>query len=67
MREQYEPNANEQIKRVSVRSGGAGYAHSGVVPRETRSAEGVLTDGALLAERAKSPKLSNGKVVRLGR
>lgn len=49
-----EPNPNQQqIKRVSVRSGGAGYAHSGIIRSEVQS-----------AKQLKSPDV---KIVRLGR
>ena len=46
------------LKRVSVRSGGAGHAHSGVV-----------RVGSILSGKVgnRSPKGSNVKIVRLGR
>ncbi len=46
------------VKRVSVRTGGAGHAHSGVV-----KADRVLAT----EEGIGSPKVANGKMVRLGR
>jgi hypothetical protein len=46
------------VKRVSVRSGGAGHAHSGV----------VKVNSILSGKKGNSaPKGSNGKIVKLGR
>ena len=44
------------VKRVTVRSGGAGHAHSGVTKTDTPR----RTNGA------KAPKTANSKIVRLG-
>ena len=46
------------MKRVSVRSGGAGHAHSGVVKSKSIPPEN---------KRSRPPKGPNGKIVRLGR
>jgi hypothetical protein len=46
------------VKRVTVRSGGAGHAHSGVVKTRGMPAKKNGTP---------SPKGANGKIVRLGR
>ena len=46
------------VKRVSVRSGGAGHAHSGVV-----KSDGSLTSKAAAISQART----NAKLVRLGR
>jgi len=48
------------VKRVTVRSGGAGHAHSGIIqgnPAKSRSGNGS----------AGSSKRTDGKIVRLGR
>jgi hypothetical protein len=49
------------VKRVTVRSGGAGHAHSGVV-KGTVSRNGTTTDAP-----TELSKATNGKIVRLGR
>jgi hypothetical protein len=46
------------VKRVTVRSGGAGHAHSGVVKVNSRPSGN---------ESNRSAKTSDGKIVRLGR
>jgi hypothetical protein len=46
------------VKRVTVRSGGAGHAHSGIIKGDP-----ALTE----PESAKLPKRADGKIVRLGR
>jgi hypothetical protein len=56
-----------KAKRVSVRSGGAGYAHSGVVRSEILSGKDAVADGLRPAGGVKSSKASYGKIVRLGR
>lgn len=53
-------------KRVSVRSGGAGHAHSGVVMCGIALATAGEVGDASLEKRAKSPKTANGKFVKLG-
>jgi hypothetical protein len=63
MRGTCETNTNSQTKRVSVRTGGAGHAHSGIVRSEIQSAKNALADGVSLG-RVKAP---NGKIVKLGR
>jgi hypothetical protein len=62
MRAQYEPSANQQIKRVSVRTGGAGHAHSGVVRSEILSTKNIAADRVLV----RAPKPSDIKIVKLG-
>jgi hypothetical protein len=67
MRETGDTDGNQhgdRTKRVSVRTGGAGHAHSGIVRSEILSARTAATEGASSGERGKSP---NGKIVRLGR
>jgi hypothetical protein len=54
----------DRTKRVSVRTGGAGHAHSGIVRGEILAARTATAEGASPGERGKSP---NGKIVRLGR
>jgi hypothetical protein len=57
-------SADNQTKRVTVRTGGAGHAHSGIVHSEILSATNAAAAGAAPAKRAES---SNGsKIVRLG-
>lgn len=48
------------VKRVTVRSGGAGHAHSGIV-------EGVSADSGSGDGRAVPSERANRKIVRLGR
>jgi len=70
MRETGDTNGNqhsERIKLVSVRTGGAGHAHSGVVRSEIQSAKNALIDLGPLDGQTHTPKWSNGKIVRLGR
>jgi hypothetical protein len=47
------------VKRVTVRSGGAGHAHSGVV-------KGVSTDVRPADRRAMQPARAANKIVKLG-
>jgi len=49
-------------KRVSVRTGGAGHAHSGMVRSEILSAKNIAADRML----ARAPKPSDIKIVKLG-
>jgi hypothetical protein len=44
-------------KRVSVRSGGAGHAHSGI----------IKTDAPRRVNGSKNPKAAQSKIVKLGR
>jgi hypothetical protein len=53
------------VKRVSVRSGGAGHAHSGVVKANTP--HNGNPQGTVTHKRARTPKATNGKIVKLGR
>jgi hypothetical protein len=63
IRETGDNNGNgHQSKRVSVRTGGAGHAHSGIVRSEILSAGSAVAEGAPPARRGKSTK-----IVRLGR
>ena len=68
MRETGDTNGNHQHsdgnKRVSVRTGGAGHAHSGIVRSEILTARNAAAESASPAGRGKS---RNGKIVRLGR
>jgi len=70
MRECSEVHANQhvrQAKRVSVRSGGAGHAHSGVVRSEILSAKNAFGVGEASPDRAvKSFKPLNSKIAKLG-
>jgi hypothetical protein len=49
---------NTLVKRVTVRSGGSGHAHSGVT-----KVNSILSG----KKGSRSPKRSNGKIVTLGR
>jgi hypothetical protein len=68
MRETGDTSGNHQhsdgTKRVSVRTGGAGHAHSGIARSEIVTAWNAATERASSGQRGKSP---NGKIVKLGR
>jgi hypothetical protein len=66
MRETCDTNGNSQIKRVSVRSGGAGHAHSGIAKRGLSLVKARSIDDGSLDVHPKSPKRAGGKIVKLG-
>ena len=53
---------NSIVKRVTVRSGGAGHAHSGIIKAGSVVSKPNSSSGQL-----NSPKRGDGKIVRLGR
>jgi hypothetical protein len=50
------------VKRVSVRTGGAGHAHSGIAKVISTGANSGVGD-----QHKKSRKVTNGRIVRIGR
>lgn len=62
MQERETGTKGSYVKRVSVRTGGAGHAHSGVV--NSGSAANLVGNESL--ELAKAGAAGNGKIVRLG-
>jgi hypothetical protein len=68
MRTIYEATGHDhQAKRVSVRSGGAGHAHSGVVKGRITLTENGSVGHASSGDREQSRVLTNTKIVKLGR
>jgi hypothetical protein len=55
------------VKRVSVRSGGAGHAHSGVIKGRVSLNENGSASRASSGDRVTSPGPANTKIVKLGR